>query len=106
MSHHFENELDWSKERSLLLQRIELMQEQISEFNKREENNKKFSDTLITVVNDLSNEQARSREGDLQICNERLEQELVNMETRHQDIVQHYEAQVEDMKQEIREMRK
>lgn len=74
MSRAFEPELDWSKERSLLLQRIELLQEQIGEFNKREEDNKKFSDTLMTVVNDLSNEQSRNREAELEIRNQQLQQ--------------------------------
>lgn len=77
-----------------MLQRIELLQEQIREYHKREEDNKKFSDTLMTVVNDLSNEQSRNRQTELEICNEQLQQELSSMELRHSDIVQHYETQL------------
>lgn len=54
-----------------------------------------MSNTLIAVVNDLNNDQSRMNQTELMIINEQLRQEIVNITRRHDDIVQHYECQIE-----------
>ena len=52
-SHIGKRENEWKKERAVLSQRIELQEMQIQELKAREENYKRFNDTILNAYNSL-----------------------------------------------------
>ena len=81
----------WAKEKAILEQRIEFLNDQIGEYIKREDDNKKMNSLMMDILKGLDSNSLREKEAHLRISNNELRQELDSVKEIHREILDHCE---------------